>query len=62
MRRATSLVFVHNHPSGSLKPSTADNRLTERMVSAARIMDLNLMDHLIITTTSYYSYREQGKL
>lgn len=62
IRRATTLIFIHNHPSGSLKPSTADDRLTERLTRAARLMDLNLMDHVIITTSSYYSYREQGKL
>ena len=62
IRRATSLAFIHNHPSGNLKPSNADDRLTERLSRAARLMDLNMMDHVIITTTSYYSYREQGKL
>ena len=62
IRRATTLIFIHNHPSGSLKPSTADDRLTERLTRAARLMDLTLMDHVIITTSSYYSYREQGKL
>ena len=62
MRRATTFAFVHNHPSGNIKPSQADDRLTDRMASAARIMNLNLLDHVIVTTHNYYSYHENGKI
>ena len=62
VRRATAFVFIHNHPSGNLRPSQADDRLTERLDRAAKIMELRLLDHVIVADTSYYSYREQGKL
>ena len=62
MRRATAFVFVHNHPSGNLKPSQADDRLTERLARAAKLLDIRMLDHVIVTADNYYSYRESGKL
>lgn len=62
MRRATAFAFTHNHPSGNLRPSQADDRLTERLSRAAKVMELQMLDHVIVTDTNYYSYREQGKL
>ncbi len=61
-RGATTLAITHNHPSGSLKPSMADDQLTDRLNRACKLMQLRLLDHIIITDTNYYSYKEQGKI
>jgi len=62
IRQTPVVVFVHNHPSGSIRPSREDDRLTDRIAQACRIMDLRLLDHVIVADGNYYSYREQGKL
>lgn len=60
--KANALILAHNHPSGTLNPSTADRRLTEKIYSAAKIMDISVHDHIIITDSDYYSFRDQGLL
>ena len=60
--RATSIALCHNHPSGTLKPSRADDELTRRLSEAAAQVDIKLIDHLIITDGAYYSYNDQGRL
>lgn len=62
LKRATSLILCHNHPSGNIRPSAADNRLTEKVRQAARTMDITLCDHLIICDGNYYSYADEGIL
>jgi DNA repair protein RadC len=57
---ATSIVLAHNHPSGNLKPSDADIKLTERFIAAGKILDVAVLDHLIITTHSYTSLLDRG--
>lgn len=52
---AAKLIISHNHPSGSLKPSEADIKLTQKLVDAGRLLDLQLLDHLIIAGAAYYS-------
>ena len=60
---ATSVVFVHNHPSGSIKPSREDNDLTERLCMSGQLLGINVLDHIIITPNDrYFSYREDGKI
>ena len=59
---ATILAVCHNHPSGSLRPSSADNDLTESIRQACRIMRFKFMDHVIITDGAYFSYHETGRL
>ena len=59
---ATGLILVHNHPSGSLQPSGADRAITKKVKEAAKIMDVSLLDHLIITEDSYYSFADDGIL
>ena len=59
---ATVLVVCHNHPSGSTRPSQHDNALTKSLHEACRVMRLHLMDHIIVTEGSYYSYHEDGKI
>jgi len=53
-----SIVVIHNHPSGSLKPSRADKTATEKLVEATRF--LKLLDHLIISEEEYFSFLDQG--
>ena len=61
-KRAVKLVLIHNHPSGTLKPSEADKDVTDHMIQVGRIMNVQLIDHLIITENSYYSFANSGLL
>ena len=58
--KATGMIFVHNHPSGSFKPSKEDIMLTEALKHAARSLQLKVHDHLIISRAGYYSFLESG--
>ncbi|WP_300565475.1 JAB domain-containing protein [Flavobacterium sp.] len=57
---ASSIVLVHNHPSGNLNPSEQDKVITKKLKNACELLDLNLLDHLIITNTDYYSCKDNG--
>ena len=57
---AAAVIFAHNHPSGSLKPSQADLDLTRRLHSALALLDIVLLDHLIVTPTAAVSFTQQG--
>ncbi|MBN8876780.1 MAG: JAB domain-containing protein [Sphingobacteriales bacterium] len=59
---ACQLILTHNHPSGSLKPSRADEELTQRIKSAAAYHDIRLLDHLIVSSEGYYSFADEGNL
>lgn len=59
---AAAIAVVHNHPSGGLKPSCADDSLTKRIKSACDTLDIRLIDHVIISPTGYYSYSDNGQL
>lgn len=59
---ATVIALCHNHPSNNARPSGDDDRLTQRVKEACRLMRLHLIDHLIITDGRYYSYSEEGRL
>lgn len=60
--KATAFILVHNHPSGKLQPSDADRQITQKIKQASQILDIALLDHLIITPESYYSFADQGVL
>ena len=62
LKRATSLILCHNHPSGNLRPSGHDDRLTRQVQEAARVLNLTLADHVIFTDHGYYSYADEGRL
>lgn len=62
MVNAIRIAIVHNHPSGSLRPSREDNQLTERIKKAASTMDIQLIDHVIVTNRGFYSYADEGTL
>ncbi|QES87340.1 JAB domain-containing protein [Rhizosphaericola mali] len=59
---ACKIIVAHNHPSGNLTPSTADLKITERLKDAAKLMDITLLDHLILTTDEYQSFANEGLL
>ena len=59
---ATQLVLCHNHPSGNRQPSTADIKLTERLVFAGKQIDIDVVDHIIVSDTGYYSFADEGKI
>lgn len=59
--RACSIILAHNHPSGSLKPSDSDEKITQNLISASKIVNIPILDHLIITDNGYYSFVDEGK-
>ena len=59
---ASALILVHNHPSGNLTPSQADIQLTKKMKEAGNLLDLPILDHLIFTNDSYYSFADESML
>ena len=59
---ASGIILCHNHPSGSLRPSTHDDALTERIQKAAKLMDIRILDHIILSDSGYYSYADEGRL
>jgi len=59
---AVSLILCHNHPSGSLRPSRADEELTSKIKEAARHLDIKVLDHIIVSEDGYYSFADSGIL
>jgi len=59
---AQSIILIHNHPSGNLRPSEQDKRLTDRMVKIGRELDLPVLDHVIYTDDGYFSFADEGIL
>ena len=59
---AVGLVLAHNHPSGALRPSGADKNITKKIKQAAEILDIKVVDHLIITENSYFSFADKRLL
>lgn len=59
---AVSIILCHNHPSGNLKPSRADEELTQKIKCAAAYHDIKVIDHIIITSEGYYSFADEGLL
>jgi DNA repair protein RadC len=60
--QASSVILAHNHPSNNLKPSQQDIDLTKKLYQAGKILDINVMDHLIVTDTGYFSFADEGLL
>lgn len=58
--QAAYIILAHNHPSGNLKPSNEDIKLTKKLVEAGKLLDLLIVDHLILTDHSYYSFCDEG--
>ncbi|MEO9022470.1 MAG: DNA repair protein RadC [Ginsengibacter sp.] len=60
--QATSLVLCHNHPSGNLRPSRADEEITAKLKSAGNLLDIKVVDHLIVSDEGYYSFADEGMI
>lgn len=59
---AASIIVAHNHPSGDPSPSGEDVAVTKRLVKAGKIMDINVLDHIIIGDSKYLSMKEKGHM
>jgi DNA repair protein RadC len=59
---ATSIVLSHNHPSGNLKPSKADEDITRKIKLAAEYLDITVLDHIIVSEEGYFSFADEGML
>ena len=57
---AAYIIMTHNHPSGNLKPSSQDISITRKLVEAGKMLDLQVIDHLIVTKRGYYSFGDEG--
>lgn len=60
--KASSMILIHNHPSGTRKASPADKTITKKIVEASKLMDIKVNDHVIFTDNGYYSFRDEGLL
>jgi DNA repair protein RadC len=59
---ASGIIVCHNHPSGNLNPSESDSKITQKIKEAGNLMDIQLLDHLIISDKDYYSFADNGVL
>ena len=59
---AVNLILCHNHPSGSLKPSRADEQLTAKIKEAAKFLDITVLDHIIVSDDGFFSFADEGLL
>ncbi len=59
---ASGIIVCHNHPSGNLNPSESDTKITQKIKEAGNLMDIQLLDHLIISDKDYYSFADNGLL
>lgn len=57
---ASSVIIAHNHPSGSLRPSSADLEITKKIKAGLKLLEINLLDHVILTNDNYYSFLDEG--
>lgn len=57
---ASYIILFHNHPSGETDPSEEDLRLTKRLIEAGKLLDVNILDHLIVCKERYYSFKDEG--
>ncbi|WP_416438644.1 RadC family protein [Phnomibacter sp. MR] len=60
--QASHLILSHNHPSGNLRPSEADRKLTDKIKQAARLIDMEVIDHIIVSDQGYYSFADSGDM
>ena len=60
LSNAAAIILVHNHPSGNRTPSAADLNLTKRLKAGGELIDIKVLDHIILTGVSYYSFADEG--
>ena len=61
-RLASGIILVHNHPSGNLKPSQADIKLTKKLKEGGELLDIAVLDHVIVADSGYYSFADEGMI
>ncbi len=61
-KSASSIIACHNHPSGNLKPSESDIQITQKIKDGAKLLDIGLLDHVIVSYNSFYSFADEGLL
>lgn len=59
---ASALIVVHNHPSGNLKPSDADKEITKKLVESGKMLEVQVLDHVIVSKDGYFSFADEGLL
>lgn len=59
-KEAQKVIFVHNHPSGVMKPSQEDLKATDRLLKAGEIVDIDVIDHIVISEKEYFSFNQEG--
>lgn len=59
---ANSVILAHNHPSGTLSPSSQDIDITEKIKKGLSLLDIKVLDHIILTSSSYYSFADEGRI
>lgn len=62
LKRASAIALCHNHPSGNIRPSREDDRLTQQVNQASQCMNIHLVDHVILTDGAFYSYADEGRI
>lgn len=62
LANSAAFILIHNHPSGLLKPSRQDDKMTQKMKEASELLDFQLIDHLIVSHEGYYSYQNVGEV
>lgn len=60
--QASAIILSHNHPSGNLKPSEEDIKLTKKMIEAGKMLEIPVLDHLIVTDSGYFSFADEGMI
>lgn len=61
-KRCCKIILCHNHPSGNIKPSEADKEITKAMIAAGKMINIEVLDHLIIGSNAYYSFADEGMM
>ena len=59
---SSAIILAHNHPSGQLQPSQADKHLTKKIIEAANLFEIQISDHLIVSSETYFSFADEGIL
>lgn len=57
---ASGIILIHNHPSGNIKPSEADKKITQKLYNACKLLELVLIDHFIVSKNSFFSFKQDG--
>jgi DNA repair protein RadC len=62
LANASNVILAHNHPSGTLTPSEADERITKKLKAAGELLEIHVLDHLIIGDDQFFSFADEGRL